>query len=117
MALCLLFVWKRNIQEGKHSMCVCAQDYQYLLAAGNRYGFEVSNRLGSVRGNITLVVKEEEEEEEVEDVSNICLETHAVKVEEFGEYVADMHTKNNQGFVKQFQVNTSCSCVHTAQHA
>lgn len=55
-------------------------------------------------GNITLVVKEEEEE--VEDASNICMQTNPVKLEEFGEYVAEMHTKNNQGFVKQFQVNS-----------
>ena len=61
-------------------------------------------------GNITLGVKEEEEEDE--SATNICLETNPVKVEEFGEYVAEMHTKNNQGFVKQFQVNTAAhSCT------
>jgi hypothetical protein len=66
------------------------------------YGFQVRNRAGSAEGLITLEVKEEEEEVEQERTS---VESHPVKVDMFGEHVAEMHASNNSSFVAQFQVS------------
>lgn len=74
------------------------------------YSFKISNRAGSVEGSLSLLVAEEEEEQDDKDKTR--LESHSVKVEEFGEYVAQMHAKNNNGFFNQFQVHiTSCNIV------
>ena len=55
-------------------------------------------------GNITLEVKEAEEE--VEGKEEKSEDSHPVKVDMLGEYVAEMHASNNRGFVAQFQVCT-----------
>ena len=68
----------------------------------HRYDFKVSNRVGSVEGSLSLVVRDEEEEER--DRGNSSTESRAVRLEELGDYVAEMHGKNNHGFVLQFQV-------------
>lgn len=55
-----------------------------------------------MEGSLSLVVKEEEDVSDGKEDSS--LETQAVKVDNFGEYVAEMHSKNNTGFISQFQV-------------
>ena len=57
-----------------------------------------------MEGNITLEVKEAEEE--VEGKEEKSEDSHPVKVDMLGEYVAEMHASNNHGFVAQFQVCT-----------
>ena len=62
----------------------------------------MSNRAGTVEGTMSLVVKDEQEE--IEEKESTKLETKTVEVAELGEYVAGMHSKNNSGFIAQFQV-------------
>ena len=57
-----------------------------------------------MEGSITLEVKEAEEE--VEGKEEKSEDSHPVKVDMLGEYVAEMHASNNHGFVAQFQVCT-----------
>lgn len=68
----------------------------------SRYCFKVSNRAGTVEGSQNLVVKDEEDDSDRKDDPSPV--TQAIKVDDFGEYVADMHSKNNSGFISQFQV-------------
>ena len=70
----------------------------------HRYDFKVHNKAGSAEGNIVLEVMEEEVEEAEEE--KVTMGSHSVPVREFGDYVAEMHAKNNIGFVTQFQVST-----------
>ena len=67
-----------------------------------RYQFEVSNRLGSVKGCVALVVHEEEGEDEMNLRQNF--ESNPVTQQEFGEYVASLHSCNGSTFILQFEV-------------
>ena len=67
-----------------------------------RYQFEVSNVLGSVKGCITLIVYEGEGEDEVN--LRQTFESNLVTQEEFGEYVASLHSYNGSTFILQFEV-------------
>ena len=62
----------------------------------------MSNTLGSVKDCVVLVVHEGEGEEEVNIEQNF--ETNPVTQEEFGEYVASLHSCNGSTFVLQFEV-------------
>ena len=67
-----------------------------------RYQFEVSNRLGSVKGCVALVVHEEEGDDEMNLRQNF--ESNPVTQKEFGEYVASLHSCNGSTFILQFEV-------------
>ena len=67
-----------------------------------RYQFEVSNRLGSAKGCISLVVHEGEGEDEMTPEQNF--ESNPVSQAEFGEYVASLHSHNNGTFILQYEV-------------
>ena len=67
-----------------------------------RYQFEVGNVLGSVKGCITLIVHEGEGEDEVN--LRQTFESNLVTQEEFGEYVASLHSYNGSTFILQFEV-------------
>ena len=67
-----------------------------------RYQFEVSSRLGSVKGCVALVVHDEEGEDEANLEQDF--ESNPVTQEEFGEYVASLHSCNNSTFVLQYEV-------------
>ena len=54
---------------------------------------------------MNLVVKEEGAKEEEEANS---LESNPIKLDDFGEYVCEMHANNNTGFLLQFQVLVFC---------
>ena len=69
------------------------------------------NKVGSAEGQITLTVKDEEkrreggeEEDKEEEKEATVQDSEKVELERFGEYVAEMHAKNNDGFELQFQV-------------
>ena len=68
-----------------------------------RYQFEVSNRLGSVKGSVALVVHKGEGEEDDLDLRR-DFESNPVTQEEFGEYVASLHSCNSSTFILQFEV-------------
>lgn len=74
----------------------------------SRYDFEVENKLGSVQGTITLIVQEENSrmKKEIGPITEITksLENKSVPQERFGEYVAQLHESNNQGFEAQYKV-------------
>ena len=63
-----------------------------------------------MEGHVTLVVTEEEGEI-LEETDKTTLKSKPIKVEEFGEYVAKMHTSSNAGFIAQFQVSIPTSPV------
>ena len=66
----------------------------------------VSNTLGSVEGDVNLIVQNEDESRE--DVSQInSLDSHPVSEDEFGEHVATSHSNNNNMFILQYQVSLS----------
>ena len=67
-----------------------------------RYQFEVSNRLGSAKGCVSLVVHEGEEEDGMNLEQNF--ESNPVSQAEFGEYVASLHSHNNSTFILQYEV-------------
>ena len=81
-----------NIISCSHDPCFCQLRYQ----------FEVSNRLGSVKGCVALVIHDVEGE----DGANLeqDFESNPVTEEEFGEYVASLHSCNNSTFVLQYEV-------------
>ena len=64
------------------------------------YNFTVSNRVGSVKGCIKLVVHTEDEEH----ASVPRVESNPVIREKFGEFVSTFHAHNNGDFIAQFQV-------------
>ena len=73
-----------------------------------RYQFEVSNRLGSVKGCVALVVCDGEGEDE----ANLKQDFESNPVtEEFGEYVASLHSYNNRTFVLQYEVIQYCTII------
>ena len=84
---------------------VYANYWQKLL----RYQFEVSNRLGSVKGCVALVVHEGKEEDEANLEQDF--ESNPVTEEEFGEYVASLHSCNNSTFVLQYEVTQYCAII------
>ena len=67
-----------------------------------RYVFEVSNGLGSIQGCVALVVHEGEGESGMNLAQNF--ESNPVTQPEFGEYVASLHSCNNNTFVLQYEV-------------
>ena len=67
-----------------------------------RYQFEVSNRLGSIKGCVALVVHEGEGEDGANLRQNF--ESNPVTLLEFGEYVASLHSCNNSTVVLQYEV-------------
>ena len=67
-----------------------------------RYQFEVSSRLGSIKGCVALVVHEGEGEDR--SILEQDFESNPVAEEEFGEYVASLHSCNNSTFVLQYEV-------------
>ena len=69
-----------------------------------RYQFEVSNRLGSVKGYVVFVVHEGEGEDDSEMSLEQNFESNPVTQEEFGEYVANLHSSNNSTFILQYEV-------------
>ena len=71
----------------------------------SRYHFVVSNSLGSVEGDINLIVQNEDESKE-DVIQTNSLESHLVTEDEFGEYVATSHSNNNNIFILQYQVAT-----------
>ena len=75
---------------------------KWLIFRQLRYQFEVSNVLGSVKGCITLIVHEGEGEDEVN--LRQTFESNLVTQEEFGEYVASLHSYNGSTFILQFEV-------------
>ena len=68
-----------------------------------RYQFEVSNTLGSIKGCVALVVHEGEGEDQEANFEQ-DFESNSVTEEEFGEYVASLHSCNNSTFVLQYEV-------------
>ena len=64
--------------------------------------FEVSNRLGSIQGCVVLVVHKGEGENGANLAQNF--ESNPVIQQEFGEYVASLHSCNNSTFVLQYEV-------------
>ena len=70
-----------------------------------RYHFEVRNRLGFVKGSVSLVV---EEGEGGDGMGKENFESYPVTQLEFGEYVASLHSYNNSTFILQYQVATEC---------
>lgn len=60
---------------------------------GGRYHFVASNSSGSVEGDVSIEIGEEE------------VQLTAISVEEFGEYTAKHHAKGNVSFVLQFEVS------------
>ena len=75
----------------------------YLTSFHIRYDFEVSNSIGTVQGSMTLVVQEGEGEHDLDPKTNF--ESNEVKQADFGEYVASLHSCNNNTFILQYQVN------------
>ena len=67
-----------------------------------RYQFEVSNRLGSVKECVALVVHKGEGEDGVSPAQNF--ESNPVTQQDFGDYVASLHSCNNSTFVLQYEV-------------
>lgn len=76
-----------------------------------RYLFEVTNEVGSVKGSVVLEVISSNERKALNQsiqqfsVINNCLETNPVEKNEFGEYVAGLHSSNNLIFTTQFKVH------------
>ena len=62
----------------------------------------VSNCIGSVDGAVTLSVLDEDGESE--NKKKLDFETRPMVVDEFGEYVASLHSCNNNTFLLQYQV-------------
>ena len=69
-----------------------------------RYMFEVSNRLGSIRGCAALVVHEGEREDGPGANLAQNFESNPVTQLEFGEYIASLHSCNNSIFILQYEV-------------
>ena len=78
-----------------------------------RYQFEVNNTLGSIKGCVALVVHDGEGEDEANLEQDF--ESNPVTQEEFGEYVASLHSYNNSTFVLQYEV-TQLLCRNTKLH-
>ena len=74
-----------------------------------RYQFEVSNRLGSVKGCVALAIHEGEGEDG--SILEQDFESNPVTEEEFGEYVASLHSCNNSTFVLQYEVIQYCAII------
>ena len=77
----------------------CSHDPRFCQL---RYQFEVSNRLGSIKGCVALVVHEGKGE--AGSILEQDFESNPVTEEEFGEYVASLHSCNNSTFVLQYEV-------------
>ena len=88
-----------NIISYSHDPCFCQLRYQ----------FEVSNRLGSVKGCVALVVHEGEGEDGA--ILEQDFESNPLTEEEFGEYVASLHSCNNSTFVLQYEVTQYCAII------
>ena len=70
------------------------------LKHAGTYTFNVSNRVGRVKGCTKLVVHAEDEEH----ANRSRVESNPVTRENFGEYVSSLHAQNNIAFIGQFQV-------------
>ena len=64
--------------------------------------FEISNGLGSIQGCVALIVHKGEGENGMNLAQNF--ESNPVTQPEFGEYVASLHSCNNNTFVLQYEV-------------
>ena len=92
-----------------------------LLSHAGVYRFTATNSLGSVEGQIRVLVKQEKQPVSVSEDNNetkhsassngavvsTAIEGKSVTLNEFGEYVSKMNKKNKREFKRQFQV---CQC-------
>ena len=69
---------------------------------GPKLGMRLSIQYNSVKECVALVVHEEEEEDEMNLRQNF--ESNPVTQQEFGEYVASLHSCNGSTFILQFEV-------------
>ena len=90
-------------QSSRLSLLYIEYDYNAIISLSEtRYHFKVSNVLGSVEDTVNLIVQDEEGQN-IRSLT-LNLDSHSVTQDEFGEYVANSYSHNNNTFVLQFQV-------------
>ena len=78
-------------------------------AHAGTYQFTVSNSVGSVKGELKLIVHTNEGLAVGDSIQP--LESSPIKVKNFGEYIAGLHSYHNAGFSMQYQVRYWCNDV------
>ena len=103
-----LYLIVKDLDSVYSKLSVIAMPWYYYSFSVTRYHFKVSNVLGSVEDTVNLIVQDEEGQN-IQSLK-LDLDSHSVTQDEFGEYVANSHSHNNNTFVLQFQVYYACIC-------